>query len=191
MTDEPDDPTGDDEFVPDPEEPGSTPEPVGSRPIPDPAPDLDATLGEVRDWLRLRVEKGVHCPACEQFAKVYRRQIYAGMVRALVLMYREGDFGRRLYVHVPSIDPARGGDVAKLEFWGLIEEERAKREDGGRAGYWRVTRRGEDGLQRKTTVPKYARIYDGRLLSLTGVAVSVDDALERGGFRLDDLMAGI
>ena len=32
---------------------------------------------------------------------------------------------QRLYVHVPSIDPARGGDVAKLEFWGLIEEERA------------------------------------------------------------------
>jgi hypothetical protein len=178
------------EHEPDPEEPGYSPEPVGGREVPDVVPDLDATLGEVRDWLRARVEKGTHCPACEQFAKVYKRQIYAGMVRALVLMYREGDFGRRLYVHVPSIDPARGGDVAKLEFWGLIEEERGSRVDGGRAGYWRVTRRGEDWLQRKTTVPKYARIYDGRLLSLTGVAVTVDDAL-RDVFRLDDLMAGI
>jgi len=158
--------------------------------VPDVAPDLDATLGEVRDWLRTRIEKGTHCPACEQFAKVYRRRIYAGMVRALILMWREGDYARRLYVHVPSIDPARGGDVAKLEFWGLIEEERAVRTDGGRAGFWRVTRRGQDWIERKTTVPRYARIYDGRLLSLTGVATSIDDALG-GTFRLDDLMAGI
>jgi hypothetical protein len=180
-----------DVYEPDPEEPGASPEPVGDRVVPDVPPELDATLGEVRDWLRARVEKGTHCPACEQFAKVYKRQIYAGMVRALVLMWREGDFSRRLYVHVPSIDPARGGDVAKLEFWGLIEEERAKREDGGRAGFWRVTRRGEDWLNRKTAVPKYARIYDGRLLSLTGPLVTVDEALARGPFRLDDLMAGI
>ena len=177
-------------YEPDPDEPGYSPEPVGSRAIPDPPPGLDVPLGEVRDWLRARVEKGVRCPACEQRAQVYKRQIYAGMVRALVLMWREGDFGKRLYVHVPSIDPARGGDVAKLEFWGLIEEERASRVDGGRAGFWRVTRRGEDFLQRKTTVPKYARIYDGRLLSLTGPLVGVDDAL-RGAFRLDELMEGI
>jgi hypothetical protein len=174
----------------DPEEPGWSPEPVGGRVVPDIPPDLDATLGEVRDWLRTRIDKGARCPACEQRAQVYRRQIYAGMVRALILMWREGDFGRRLYVHVPSIDPARGGDVAKLEHWGLIEEERGTRIDGGRAGYWRVTARGQDWIERKTTVPKYARIYDGRLLSLTGPAVSIDTALGTA-FRLDDLMAGI
>jgi hypothetical protein len=186
MTDGPD---GPDEPY-DPEDPGASPEPVDGSVPPEPVPELDWTLGEVRDWLRGKVEKGVHCPACEQFAKVYRRRIYAGMVRALVLMYREGDFGRRLYVHVPSIDPARGGDVAKLEFWGLIEEERVVRVDGGRAGYWRVTVRGEDWLARKTVVARYARIYDGRLLSLTGVATTVDDALG-SGFRLDDLMDGV
>jgi hypothetical protein len=54
-----------------------------------------------------------------------------------------------------------------------------------------VTRRGEDWLNRKTAVPKYARIYDGRLLSLTGPLVTVDEALARGKFRLDDLMKGI
>jgi hypothetical protein len=171
------------------DEPGYSPVPVAGRVVPDVPPDLDATLGEVRDWLRARVEKGTHCPACEQYAKVYRRQIYAGMVRALILMYREGDFARRLYVHVPSIDPARGGDVAKLEHWGLIEEERTVRTDGGRAGYWRVTRRGEDWINRRTTVPKYARVYNGRLLSLTGRAVTIDDALS-GVFSLSDLMSG-
>jgi hypothetical protein len=178
------------EYEPDPDEPGYSPVPIGGRVPPDPPPGLEVPLGEVRDWIRIRVEKGVHCPACEQFAKVYRRQIYAGMVRSLILMFREGDFGRRLYVHVPSLDPARGGDVAKLQFWGLIEEERGTRVDGGRAGYWRVTRRGQDWIERKTAVPKYARIYDGRMLSLTGPLVTIDDALGEH-FRLDDLMEGI
>jgi hypothetical protein len=178
------------EYVPDPDEPGYSPVPIGGRVPPDPPPGLEATLGEVRDWLRVRIEKGIHCPACEQYAKVYRRQIYAGMVRSLILMYREGDFGRRLYVHVPSLDPARGGDVAKLQFWGLIEEEKVARVDGGRSGYWRVTARGESWIERKTAVPKYARIYDGRMLSLTGPLVTIDDALGEH-FRLDDLMEGI
>ena len=93
-----------------------------------------ATIGEVRDWLREHVEKGAECPLCHQFAKVYRRTITSAMARALVLIWHEGGWGKRLYVHVPSIDPARGGDVAKLEHWGLIEEERVARPDGGRGG---------------------------------------------------------
>ena len=76
-------------------------------------------------------------------------------------------------MHVPSIDPARGGDVAKLEFWGLIEEERAQaRPTAAAPGTGGSRRRGEDWLNRKTAVPKYARVYDGRLLSLTGAAVT-------------------
>lgn len=152
-------------------------------------PGDEATIAEGRDWLREKVEKGACCPLCGQYAKVYRRTITAAMARALALIWHEGAWGKRLYVHVPSVDPARGGDVAKLEHWGLIEEERVVRPDGGRAGYWRLTRRGEDWLNAKTSVPKYARLYDGKLLSLTGPAWGVFDAL---GKRFDyrELMAG-
>jgi hypothetical protein len=176
---------------PDPEidwddEPGTAlaPEPGGAL------PEDSWSLGEARDWLRERVDRGASCPCCHQFAKVYRRKINAAMARALILMWDEGGRERRLYVHVPSIDPTRGGDVAKMQFWGLIEEERGSRADGGRAGFWRVTQRGEDWLGRRITVPKYIRVYDGKPLNTTGVAVSIDDALG-DEFRLDDLMAGI
>jgi len=168
------------------EEPGTDAAPAGSGAV----PDDSWSVGEARDWLRDRVAVGAACPCCHQFTKVYRRKINAAMARALFLMWDEGGRERRLYVHVPSIDPTRGGDVAKMQFWGLIEEEKGSRVDGGRAGYWKVTQRGEDWLKRRVTVPKYARVYDGHLLNTTGVAVSVDDALG-DEFRLDDLMAGI
>ena len=90
---------------------------------------------------------------------------------------------------MPSVDPARGGDVAKLEYWGLLEEERGVRPDGGRAGYWRVTLRGEDWLHGKVEVPKYARVYDGRMLSLTGPSWSVFEALGKK-FDYRELMSG-
>ena len=154
-----------------------------------PPPSDTATIGEGRDWLRERREVGAECPLCHQLAKVYRRTITSAMARALALIWHEGGWGSRLYVHVPSVDPARGGDVAKLEHWGLLEEERTVRTDGGRAGYWRVTRKGEDWLNGSVSVPKYARMYDGRLLSLTGPAWTVFEAL---GKRFDyrELMDG-
>lgn len=157
----------------------------------DPAelPDDSMTVGEARDWLREHVEKGAECPLCHQFSKVYRRTITSAMARALALIWHEGGWGKKLYVHVPSVDPARGGDVAKLEHWGLLEEERTVRTDGGRAGYWRLTRRGEEWLEGRISVPKYARVYNGKLLSLTGPAWTVFEAL---GKRFDyrELMDG-
>ena len=41
--------------------------------------DDGMTLGEARDWLRERIEDGEECPCCRQFAKVYRRRLYATM----------------------------------------------------------------------------------------------------------------
>ena len=171
----------------DPDEPGYAvvePSPVAGE------PDPTWTLAEAKAWLLERVEHGAKCPLCTQFTKIYKRKVNAAMARALILMWKEGDLSARLYVHVPSIDPTRGGDVAKLGFWGLIEEEKIARTDGGRAGYWRVTQKGEDWISGKTTIQKYARVYDGRLLSLTGPAVDINEALG-DWFRLDDLMEGV
>ena len=57
------------------------------------------------------------------------------------------------------MDPSKG-DAAKLVYWGLIEEEALQREDGGRAGWWRVTAYGERFLKGLIRVPKYARVFD-------------------------------
>jgi hypothetical protein len=130
-------------------------------------PNDQWTLGETKDWLRDRVDDGEHCPCCGQMAKVYRRKMTAFTARAMIAMHR---FHHDEYVQMPALirqhlpDLTQGGYATLGAYWGLIEEEQIRREDGGRAGWWRLTDLGHDFVLGKITVPKYARIYDSRLL---------------------------
>jgi len=148
----------------------------------------DMTLADARDLLRQLVTDGHRCPCCTQLAKVYRRKVNSGMARALLTMYRTG--GTSSWVHVTDIDGGRhGGEIGKLRYWNLIEAMPARRDDGGHAGYWRVTARGQDWLAGRTTIPKYALLYDGKLLRLDDTQhATISDALGTP-FHLGDLMA--
>jgi hypothetical protein len=142
----------------------------------DPLPD-SATLGEAKTWLRGNVEEGTRCPCCNQMAKVYRRRVNSQQVRALLLLYRKRS---TQFAHVTTVDKSlegNGGDLSKLRYWGLTEEMPETRPDGGRAGYWRVTELGEKWILERATVARYARIYDGKLLSLDGPQTNVRQAL--------------
>jgi len=126
-----------------------------------------ATLQEARDWLRARVEDGERCPCCTQLAKVYKRKLTSAACRALIALYREcDDWG-----HLPTIVKKRipdvahqGGYMTLSGYWGLMEEERERRPDGGRAGYWRITDKGRQFLFAEITIPSRVHLYDGRVL---------------------------
>lgn len=145
------------------------------------------SLAQLRTWLLGKADEGTNCPLCHQHVQVYRRKINSGMARSLILMYRAGGLD---FIHLPTTIGARSREEGKLAYWGLVEEEKAKRPDGGRAGYWRVTELGALFLTDQLTVPKYARVYNGRALSLDlSEKVSIRDAL---GTKFDyaELMAG-
>lgn len=149
----------------------------------------DATpLGQAKAWLRARLDKGEHCPLCNQHAKIYRRTINAGMARSLIAMYGIGGLD---WVHLPTQLGSRSREEGKLAYWGLVEESTLKREDGGRPGTWRVTARGEQFLRAQSAVPKYALIYNGRVLDYDRTeSISILDALGKK-FSYADLMAGV
>jgi hypothetical protein len=145
----------------------------------------DITLGEARAWLLDRVEAGACCPVCTQLAKVYdNRQINAGMAVSLIKMYRVGGTD---WVHVPTMVGARSREEGKLAYWDLVEEATEKRPDGGRAGWWRITPRGERFTLNELRVPKYARVYDNRVLGFRGEPISIVDAL-KNKFDYNELM---
>lgn len=146
----------------------------------------DMTLKEARDLLRTLVDDGHACPLCTRFAKVYRRKVTSSMARMLIRMYRAGGTD---WVYLPSLRDGNGAmDTTMTQYWGLIEEERVKREDGGRAGWWRLTPLATRFVLGQATVPKYARIYDGRCLGLTGEPVTIHDCLG-SKFNYRELMA--
>jgi len=130
------------------------------------------------------------CPHCGQTVKVYRRRIYAAMVKALASLYRAVDGKPDKYVHVSKIyDKTTCGDFAKLKYWGLIDE--LDKVDGATrtSGFWRITERGIDFLQGKIRVAKYAFIYNQDLLALDDKeTVSVIECVAKH-FNYAELMA--
>jgi len=90
---------------------------------------------------------------------------------------------------VPSAIGARSREEGKLAYWGLVEESLTPRDDGGRAGWWRVTTKGQLFVSGQITVPSHARVYNGNALNLIGTAVSIKDALG-SKFNYNELMAG-
>jgi hypothetical protein len=138
--------------------------------------DASMSLADARAWLRARVEEGERCPCCTQFAKVYKRQITSTSAAAAIAMYRAA---RLDPVHLPPLLKERGiprADEAKLVHWGLIAA------DADRSAWWRVTPLGGQWILGRISVPRYARIYDGRCLGLVGDPWTVQQAL---GTRFD------
>jgi len=131
------------------------------------------TLEQAKNWLRARVDKGDNCPLCGQHAKIYKRKINSGMARSLIHIYRISPNG---WVHVRAIG-AVSREEGKLAHWGLLEEQTGVGMHGGRAGYWRLTDKGRAFITGNLMVPKYAKIYNGKLLGLEGPMVTIKDAL--------------
>ena len=145
----------------------------------------DMTLEEARSALRELVEEGHTCPLCTQFAKVYKRTIHGRMAADLIKVYKTVPVWE--WFHLPSV-LGYGGDFAKMTHWGLIEEEGSLRDDGGRAGWWRLTTAAEEWIEQRSSMLKYARIYDGRSLGLTGPPLTIVEALGKN-FDYSELMA--
>lgn len=134
-----------------------------------------SVLDEMRSRLRSRLGEGTTCPVCDQHAQMYRRKLNAGMAQALGVMYERGGLG---WFHKPTVLRGVGAsarDESLLRFWGLIEERRGRSPDG-RAGWWRVTRKGERFLLGEVTVPKYVLVYNGKFLRFDGEETTFEEA---------------
>lgn len=144
------------------------------------------TIAEAQAWLADRITAGARCPCCNQYSKVYRRQINSGMARSLIAMYLHGPQGQ--WVHLPTQVGARSREEGKLRYWGLVEEQvSVQRDDGGRAGYWRLTDAGRAWVTGQSTVPKFAAVYNNVVLRLYGDEVYIHDALGKN-FDYRELM---
>ncbi len=155
-----------------------------------------ASLGDARKLLTQGLAgRGIECPCCRQFAKIYKRKLNATMAYAHVLVYRHFQVPRGdEWLHVPQLlnghgVVARGGDWSKLSFWGLLEEHPEDRDDGCKhAGMWRLTDAGRRFAAAVETVPKHLYFYNGQLIALSDERTFIREALGNR-FHYDELMA--
>lgn len=169
-----------------------------------PKSDPNITLRQVQRVLADNLDHGTVCRCCGQYAKRYRRKLTSGLAYALIYIHRGvkdgGPWMRGDWIHVEDHfkagphhgNPApRGGDYAKLRYWGLLQKKAVRRDDGSsRGGLWKVTEKGRDFIQGLLlTVPSYAIVYNGICEGLGGREIRIDRALGRK-FDYTELMLG-
>lgn len=146
-------------------------------------PEKDWSVEAAEEWLRQSVDEGATCPVCHQHAKVYKRTIHRTMARDLIKMWHHAG---REWFRIPDVAPL--GDNAKFAYWGILIKGEGVREDGSdRTGWWRFSEVGEAFVKGHILLHKYARVYDGRLLNLTGERIGIRECLG-DKFNYDELM---
>lgn len=133
--------------------------------------DEKTKTDELREHVRGNRNKGIKCPTCDQFVKVYRRKVNSSMAYGLIEVYHYfRSPGHEEWLHVPDYkDLAKlGGDFAKLGIWGLVEPMPGERDDGCKhTGYYRITDRGVAFVEGRLRIPKYAFTFNQTVLSMT------------------------
>jgi hypothetical protein len=131
------------------------------------------------DAVRTRFQRSVHqdgrgmyCPCCGQYAKLYRRKLNSGMAKALIALAEEGAD----WVDVTGLGRAAQQllhhlEYTKLRFWGLIEKHPT-----AKTSVWRVTERGREVLQ-GARLPRYVFVYDNRVQSVSESTTTLHTAL--------------
>lgn len=163
------------------------------RPVPTVTDGDQVTVAEAREKLLSSVDKGVVCPCCETFSKVYKRRIYGNQIAWLIWLVgqtkknkAEGGLG---WVRASEY-PNGGGDYAKLQFWGLAELMPKDPADTARrtSGQWRSTPKGERFVRGEEEVHTHVVLFNNQVLGFSGDLVSVLSVLGQE-FNYSSLMS--
>ena len=130
----------------------------------------EVTLEDAKEWLRKHFADGASCPCCDQYVKLYKRKLNSSMAYALLMIYKFFENNSDEWLHVPSYlsrinstATVRGGDWSKLRHWGLIEAQKAVRDDGSeRVGHYRITELGKQFVRSQARVRKHVYLYNQR-----------------------------
>lgn len=146
------------------------------------------TLAEARRQLQANLDEGIICQCCGQHAQRYRRKFNSGMARSLIRIYRRRGLD---WCQITTEVPARSREEGKIAYWGLLEESTDVRDDGGRAGWWRVTPRGRTFVLGRMRIPRIAIVYNAVCVGFDDTTmVTIQDCLG-DKFNLTELLDGL
>jgi len=162
---------------------------VAPKPRPEPglAPRHDRrTVDEARVFLNSRFAKGTRCPCCEQRVQLYARKLPA--VAARFVVWLNGRHARGIEWADVKDCPVRGGDYAKVKHWGLVEQKPNDDPKKKSSGLWRLTARGTAFASNTLAVPTHHLVYNDTSYGTRETTITIEEALNGGGFDYEELM---
>lgn|SRR3990167_3611991 len=144
----------------------------------------NSTINEAKKYLLENRRKGVGCPLCGRFVKIYPRSINAGMCKSLILLYQlkaklnpengwlhiQREFTKNFKLNATAMD------YIQLERWGLIEEMTNQGDDKKKnVGYWRITKKGVEFIFKRICLPKKAFVLRGTTLTFGDEVIYINE----------------
>lgn len=151
------------------------------------------TLDRAKAWLEEKLEQGTKCPCCYQYIKIYKRHFNSEMARVMIYIYKHsikapGWFHAK---HVLGQTGKRDRDMGFLKHWRLVEEMEAEKEDGNpHAGYYRITKAGEEFVLGNLSIPKYKMILRNEVVSESKDLITIHGTRGKH-FNYSELMSGV
>ncbi len=105
---------------------------------------MSKTLEEAKQELRKGWVKGIECPACTQFVKLYNYKLFATSAQALIILSKLPDGYHHIsqYAEATKSRP-RAPHFAELRFWGLVEKLEPNTDPKVKSlGMWKITEKG-------------------------------------------------
>jgi hypothetical protein len=145
------------------------------------------TIKEAHEYLNTHVAKGVKCPCCGQFVKLYKRRIVSSAALGLIKLVRMWQTNPDWY-HVIDLDvTSSGGEFARLRRFGLIVQKQNTDKTKTNSGYWKPTEKGINFVFKKIKVPKYFLMFNGTGFGFSEEEIDIQQALGKK-FNYQELM---
>jgi len=149
------------------------------------------TIGQAKAHLRDNIKKGINCPCCGQYVKMYTRKVTSAMAYGLILLVKsksEDYFHIENYLKEQNCPSSVRGDISKLRYFKLIKKLEGIRDDGSkRVGYYKVTERGKDFVRGLITVPESVMIFNKKTYGFSENHINIHQAL-KNKFNYNELM---
>lgn len=143
--------------------------------------ETSKTIKEAKEFLRANFEKGVDCPCCNQFVKLYKRKLNSGMAKTLIRIYKESGDGEK-WIPVKEFLRQKkyhnGHDWTLLKYWDLlIEKPKDENTQTKNSGFWKITEKGKSFVENKINLPDRVFIYNNRVLGFSDKEVNIKHCL--------------
>jgi len=141
------------------------------------------SLAAAKELVEHRREKGIECPCCGQYVKLYKRKLNANMamfLTSLVKLYEE----THDWVSYQKCK-FRGRDYSYITCWKLamtgVDETGKKRT----SGLWKPTTRGIDFVHGTISIPSHVFLLDNVVQGFSSSTIFIQDV---DGFDYQELM---
>jgi len=138
------------------------------------------TIVDAKMYLLHNGRKGVSCPCCGQFVKLYKRKFSTVMARGLISLHhlcKNNNDYHHVSTIMSKISPTGSNDFSKLRYYGFIEEELNTNTSKKTSGNWRITDAGVKFVHKQLLAREYMLIYNTKLKGLEGNSINIEDAL--------------